>query len=326
MKAVVCEGFGPPETLVVRELPALAAEPGHVVVSVRAASLNFPDVLVIADKYHEKPGLPFTPGAEMAGVVKAVGPGVTRFRVGDRVMGVVGQGAFAQECVAAADRLMPVPPGMDFAVASGFTMTYATAYHALRQRIAVRPGETLLVLGAAGGVGLAAIEIGRILGLTVIACASDPEKLELCRVHGANEGIDYVHEDLRGRIRALTNGAGVDVIFDAVGGQYAEAALRSSAWRARHLVIGFASGEIPRVPLNLPLLMERDIVGVHWGAWAARAPAEHIAAMEQLAQWHAQGRLRPRVAATYALENVAAALRAMMERKALGKIVVAVSS
>ncbi len=325
MKAVVCESFGPPEALVVRELPPLAPEPGHVVVSVRAASLNFPDVLIIADRYQVKPGLPFTPGAEMAGVVTAVGPGVMRLKPGDHVMGVVGQGAFAEECIAAADRLMRVPPGMDFATASGFTMTYATAYHALRQRIATKPGEILLVLGAAGGVGLAAIEIGRILGLEVIACASGPEKLELCRVHGANDGIDYAHEDLRARIRTLTNGAGVDVIFDAVGGAYAEAALRSSAWRARYLVIGFASGDIPRMPLNLPLLMERDIVGVHWGAWAARAPAEHLAAMEQLAQWYAHGKLRPRVAATYPLANVAAALRAMMERKALGKIVVAIS-
>ena len=325
MKAVVCETFGPPETLVLRDVPSPAPEPGHVVVSVRAASLNFPDVLIIADKYQVKPGLPFVPGGEMAGVVKAVGPGVTRFRAGDRVMGVVLYGAFAQECIAAADRLMAMPPGMDFAVASGFTMTYATAYHALRQRIVTKPGETLLVLGAAGGVGLAAIEIGRALGLNVIACASGPEKLELCRVHGANEGIDYAHEDLRARVKALTAGAGVDIVFDPVGGTHAEPALRASRWRARYLVIGFASGEIPRIPLNLPLLTERDIVGVHWGAWAARAPSEQVAAMEQLFAWHAHGKLRPRVAATYSLEHTAAALRAMMDRKALGKIVIEVA-
>ncbi|MEW5890854.1 MAG: NADPH:quinone oxidoreductase family protein [Pseudomonadota bacterium] len=324
MKAVVCKQFGPPETLTIEELPSPKPAAGQVVVSVKAASLNFPDTLIIQDKYQMKPSLPFTPGSEMAGVVKEVGEGVTRLKPGDPVLGVIGYGAFAQECVAAAERLVPIPAGMDFNTAAAFLMTYGTSHHALRHRAASRPGETLLVLGAAGGVGLAAVEIGKVLGLRVIACASSDDKLALCRQHGADEGINYSREDLRARIKELTVGQGVDVIYDAVGGAYTEPALRSSTWRARLLVIGFAAGDIPRIPLNLPLLMERDIIGVHWGAWIGRAPEEFQAAVAELGAWFRKGRIRPHVSQVYPLTQVSEAMHAMLQRRVTGKAVIAI--
>ena len=263
MKAIVCRQFGPPESLVLEELPSPAAGAGQVLVAVKAASVNYPDVLLIQNKYQFKPPLPFSPGSEMAGTVKALGAGVTSAKPGDRVIAFSTYGAFAEEAVVDAARLVPIPEGMDFVTAAAFLLTYGTAHHALRNRADVKPGETLLVLGAAGGVGIAAIEIGKVLGLRVIACASSDEKLAVCREHGADGTVNYATEDLRERIKALTGGAGVDLIFDPVGGAYAEAALRSSNWRARFLVIGFAGGEIPRIALNLPLLMERSIVGVN---------------------------------------------------------------
>jgi NADPH2:quinone reductase len=293
VKALVCRQFGPPEALTVEELPSPEAAAGQVVVSVKAASLNFPDTLIIQDKYQIKPSLPFTPGSEMAGVVKEVGEGVTRLKPGERVLGVIGYGAFAQECVAPEARLVAIPSGMDFDTAAAFLLTYGTAHHALRHRARSRSGESLLVLGAAGGVGLAAVEIGKVLGLRVIACASSDEKLAVCREHGADETINYDREDMRARIKEITAGNGVDLIYDAVGGVYTEAALRSSAWRARLLVIGFAAGEVPRIALNLPLLMERDIVGIHWGAWVPRAAEEFALAMQELGAWFREGRIRP---------------------------------
>ncbi len=324
MKAVVCKQFGPPETLTIEEVPSPRAAAGQVVVSVKAASLNFPDTLIIQDKYQVKPALPFTPGSEMAGIVKEAGEGVKGFKPGDAVLGVIGYGAFAQECVAPAERLMPIPSGMDFNTAAAFLMAYGTSHHALRHRAASRPGETLLVLGAAGGVGLAAVEIGKVLALRVIACASSEEKLALCRQHGADETIDYVREDLRERIKAITGAKGVDIIYDAVGGAYTEKALRSSAWRARLLVIGFAAGDVPRIPLNLPLLMERDIIGIHWGAWVPRSPQEFRAAGEELGAWYRDGRIRPHVSTVYPLSQVAEAMRAMAERRITGKAVIAI--
>ena len=322
MKAVLCRQYGPPESLAVEEVASPQPAAGEAVVSVRAASVNFPDVLIIQNKYQVKPPLPFSPGAEMAGVVKLVGAGVTHVRPGDRVLGLTTWGAFAEECLIEARRLIPLPTNMDYATAASFLLTYGTSHHALRHRVATRPGETLLVLGAAGGVGIAAIEVGKILDLRVIACASSADKLAVCREHGADETIDYAKEDLRERIKALTGGRGVDLIYDPVGGALTEAALRSSAWRARLLVIGFAGGEIPKIPLNLPLLMERDIVGVYWGEWLKRAPDEFAAALTELFAWYAQGRLRPHVATRFPLERAADALALMAARGAKGKIVI----
>ena len=322
MKAVLCKQFGPPETLVIEDLPSPRAGPGEVVVSVKAASVNFPDVLVIQNKYQVKATPPFTPGSEFAGVVKEVGAGVTQVKPGDRVLGAGSSGGFAEEClVPAGARLVPVPASMDFPTAASFLLTYGTSHHALCNRADAKPGETLLVLGAAGGVGLAAVEIGKILGLRVIAAASSREKLAVCRDHGADETIDYSSEDLRERIKALTGSKGVDLIYDPVGGTYTEAALRSSAWRARLLVVGFAAGEIPRIPLNLPLLMERSVVGVYWGEWSKRAPQEFAAAVKQLGAWFAERKLRPHISARYPLAEAAHALRDMAERRVMGKVV-----
>ena len=324
MKAILCRQFGPPESLVLEELPSPAPGPGQVLVSVKAASVNYPDVLIIQNKYQVKPPLPFSPGSEMAGTVRALGAGVTAAKAGDRVIAFSTYGAFAEEAVVDAARLVPIPDGMDFVTAAAFLLTYGTAHHALRNRADVKPGETLLVLGAAGGVGIAAIEIGKVLGLRVIACASSDDKLAVCREHGADATINYASEDLRERIKALSGGAGVDLIFDPVGGAYAEAALRSSNWRARFLVIGFAGGEIPKIALNLPLLMERSIVGVYWGEWTRRTPVEFAGAVRELSGWFREGRLRPHVSATYPLERAGEAIRLLADRKVKGKVVVAV--
>ena len=326
MKAVLCRQFGPPESLVVEDLPSPQAGADEVVVSVKAASVNFPDVLIIQNKYQLKPPLPFSQGSELAGVVKAVGAGVKSVKAGDRVIAFTSYGAFAEECLVPAARLVPMPVGMDFVTAASFLLTYGTAHHALTNRVATRPGEALLVLGAAGGVGLAAVEVGKGLGLRVIACASSEDKLAVCRQHGADETINYATEDLREGIKRVTGGKGVDLIYDPVGGSYAEAALRSSAWRARLLVIGFASGEIPRIALNLPLLMERTIIGVYWGEWARRTPAEFAAAVKELGKWFAQGKLKPHVSSRYPLEQAAAALNELAARKAKGKVVLTIGS
>ena len=322
MKAVLCRQFGPPESLVLEELASPTPGPGQVVVSVKAASVNYPDVLIIQNKYQVKPPLPFSPGSEMAGTVKALGAGVTVVKPGDRVIAFSAHGAFAEEALVDAGRLVPIPDGMDFVTAAAFLLTYGTAHHALRNRANVKAGETLLVLGAAGGVGIAAIEIGKVLGLRVIACASSEEKLAVCRQHGADATINYASEDLRERIKALTSGAGADLIFDPVGGAYAEAAIRSSNWRARFLVIGFADGEIPKIALNLALLMERSIIGVYWGEWSRRTPGEFAGAVRELAGWFREGKLKPHVSATYPLDRAAEAIRLLADRKVKGKVVV----
>jgi len=274
MKAVLCKQYGPPDTLTFEELPSPRAGAGEVVVAVKAASVNFPDVLIIQNKYQFKPPLPFSPGSELAGVVKEVGAGVTNVKAGDKVIAFTTYGAFAEEVKTEAGRPLPLPEGMDFASGAAFLLTYGTSDHALRDRGALKAGETLLVLGAAGGVGLAAIEIGKALGARVIACASSEEKLAVCRSHGADAGIDYANEDLRERIKALTDGRGVDVVYDPVGGPYTEPAFRSLAWRGRLLVVGFAAGEIPKLPLNLALLKGASVVGVFWGDFARREPRE----------------------------------------------------
>jgi NADPH2:quinone reductase len=325
MKAIVCEQYGPPDSLVVRELPSPKPGAGEVVVSVKAASLNFPDVLIIQNKYQFKPPLPFSPGSELAGVVKEVGEGVRGFRPGDKVIAFTTYGAFAEEVKTEASRLVALPSGMSFTEGAAFLLTYGTTDHALRDRGALAAGETLLVLGAAGGVGLAAIEIGKALGARVIACASSEEKLAVCRGHGADATIDYATEDLRERIKALTGGKGVDVVYDPVGGPYTEPAFRSIAWRGRLLVVGFAAGEIPKLPLNLALLKGAAVVGVFWGDFARRQPAEFAQSIRQLGQWYAEGKLKPHVSQTLPLEKAAEALKLLAARKVKGKLVLTVA-
>ncbi len=322
MRALLCKTHGLPETLTVEEVPPPEPAAGEVVVAVEAAGVNFPDALIIQDKYQVKPPLPFSPGAELAGVVARVGPDVTRWTVGDRVCAVTGYGAFAEEVAVGADKLVAVPPGVSIEVAGALLLAYGTSHHALRDRAALAAGETVVVLGAAGGVGLAAIQIAKVLGARVIACASTPEKLALCRAHGADATIDYAQEDLKERIRVLTDGRGADVVYDPVGGKYAEPALRAIAWRGRYLVIGFANGEIPRIPLNLPLLKGCSIVGVFWGGFAKAEPDAAAAGMAELFDWLAAGKLRPEISGRYALADAPQALRAMIERKVTGKLVV----
>jgi NADPH2:quinone reductase len=321
MKAVLCKAFGPPESLVVEEMPSPTPGPGEVVISVKAAGVNFPDVLIIQNKYQLKPPLPFSPGSEVAGTIKDVGDGVTAFKPGDKVMAITGYGGFAQEVKADARRALMVPPSMDFETAAAFGLAYATSDHALRDRGELKAGEILLVLGAAGGVGLAAIEIGKALGARVIACASSADKLAVCREHGADDTINYATEDLRERIKTLTGGLGPDVVYDPVGGPYTELALRSIAWRGRLLVVGFAAGDIPKIALNLTLLKGCSIVGVYWGDFARREPERFADAMKQLGRWHAEGRIRPRVSKTFPLERAADALQLMADRKVSGKLV-----
>jgi NADPH2:quinone reductase len=324
MRAILCKAFGPPESLVVEDIASPVPGPGEVVISVKAASVNFPDVLIIENKYQVKPPLPFSPGSELAGVVKAVGDGVAAFKPGDRVMAITGYGAFAEEVKTEARRLLEVPPGMDFATAAAFGLTYATSEHALVDRGALKSGETLLVLGAAGGVGLAAIEIGKILGARVIACASTDDKLAVCRAHGADETINYLTDDLRERIKALTSGNGPDVVYDPVGGPYTEPALRSIAWRGRLLVVGFAAGDIPKIPLNLTLLKGCSIVGVFWGEFTRREPERFAEAMQRLGRWYAEGKLKPHVSELFPLKRAAEALTRMANRQVKGKVVLTV--
>ena len=326
MKAVLCKQYGPPESLVIEDLPPQKPGPGEVVVSVKAASVNFPDFLIIQNKYQFKPPLPFSPGSELAGVVKEVGAGVSNVRPGDRVIAFTTYGAFAEEVKTGAVRLLPLPEKMDFITGAAFLLTYATSDHALRDRGALKAGETLLVLGAAGGVGLAAIEIGSALGARVIACASSEDKLAVCREHGADATINYATEDLRERVKALTEGRGVDVVYDPVGGAYTEPAFRSLAWRGRLLVVGFAAGEIPKLPLNLALLKGASVVGVFWGDFARREPKGFAESVRQLARWYGEGRLRPHVSQTLPLERAAEAIQLLASRKAKGKIVLTMAA
>ena len=321
MKAVLCKAYGPPESLVIEDIEPLRSGRGQVVIDVRACGVNFPDTLIIQGKYQFKPAPPFSPGGEVAGIVKEIGEGVENVKVGDRVIAFTGWGGFAEEVVADAARLIPMPGGMDFATAAAFVMVYGTSHYALKDRAQLKPGETLLVLGAAGGVGLATVELGKVMGAHVIAAASTNEKLEVCKQQGADEVINYATEDLKERVKQLTSGKGVDVVFDPVGGDYSEAALRGMAWEGRFLVIGFTAGDIPRIPLNLPLLKGCSIVGVFWGAFSDRDPRRSQQHLQELLTWFAEGKLKPRISASYPLEQAAQALNAMMERKVMGKVV-----
>lgn len=322
MKAVRCKDWGPIDSLVIEDLPDLVPGAGEVVVDVKAAGVNFPDVLTVQGKYQVRPPLPFTPGNEFAGTVRAVGEGVSGFAPGQLVIGFTRTGAFAEQAVAPAEALMPMPPGMDFDTAAAITLTYGTSHHAVVDRAALQPGETMLVLGAAGGVGLAAIEIGKAIGARVIAAASSDEKLAVCRAHGADVLVNYEKEDLREALKAATGGRGPDVIYDPVGGPYSEPALRSIAWRGRHLVVGFAAGEIPKLPWNLMLLKGASVVGVFWGDFVRKEPQANLAAMRQMLGWMAEGKLKPLVSRRYRLEETAQALNDMADRKVTGKVVV----
>ena len=322
MKAVVCKAWGLPDTLVVEELPDPQPGPGQVALDIMAAGVNFPDVLIIQGKYQSKPELPFTPGSELSGVVSAVGEGVVSFKEGDKVIAFTSHGAFAQKIVVPAHSLMHMPPGMDFDTAAAITLTYGTSHHAVVDRAALKAGETMLVLGAAGGVGLAAIEIGKALGARVIAAASTDEKLAVCRAHGADATINYSTEDLREAIKAATGGKGPDVIYDPVGGIYAEPAFRSIGWRGRYLVVGFANGDIPKLPLNLTLLKGASLMGVFWGEFAKREPKANMGAMRELMGWLAEGKIKPLISARYALADAGKALSDMAARKVTGKVVI----
>ena len=321
MRAVLCKQFGPPESLVVEDVPTPAIGDHQVLLGVKACGVNFPDLLIIENKYQFKPPLPFSPGGEVSGVVKEVGAKVTGLKPGDRVLGAPGFGGFAEEIAIDARNVVKIPDAMPFDVAAAFLFTYGTSHYALKDRAALQPGETLLVLGAAGGVGLAAVEIGKVMGAKVIAAASSAEKLAICREHGADEGIDYSREDLKEHIKALTGGQGADVIYDPVGGDFSEAAFRSIAWEGRFLVIGFAAGPIPKIPLNLVLLKGAQIVGVFWGSFTAREPERHQANIRELMQWYTAGKLQPRISATYPFERVAEALGDLAARRVKGKVV-----
>ena len=322
MKALVCRQFGPIENLAVEEIDPPRPGPGQVLVDVKASSLNFPDALMVQGLYQVKPPLPFSPGHEISGVIEKLGEGVLGVAVGDAVIATPGVGGLAEQCVVARERITPLPAGMDFATASAFLLTYCTTLHALEDCGRLRSGESLLVLGAAGGVGTAAIEIGKALGARVIAAASSEEKLALCRDLCADETIDYVREDLRKRALELTGSKGVDVVYDPVGGALTEAALRASAWGGRLLVIGFASGEIPAIRLNLALLKERSIVGVYWGEWTRQDPAGQKRNVERLGELYAAGKVKPVVSERIRLAEVPAALVRMQKRQVKGKIVV----
>jgi NADPH2:quinone reductase len=321
MKAILCTHFCGPDELEIGDLPDPVAGAGEAVVRVRAAALNFFDTLIIAGKYQTKPAFPFSPAAEFAGEVESVGPGVTAVRPGDRVAANIGYGAARERVAVAADRLVKLPDGLDFERAAGLIVTYGTTLYALQERAALRAGETLAVLGAAGGVGLAAVEIGKLLGARVIACASSADKLAFAQRHGADAGINYAEEDLKEALRRTTGGQGPDVIYDPVGGRASEAALRAIAWGGRFLVVGFAAGEIPKLPLNLVLLKSCDVRGVFWGAWTERDRAGNRANIVQIMQWCAQGKLSAHVHAVFPLEQTAQALHALADRKAMGKVI-----
>lgn len=326
MKALVCEAYGPIDTLVVKDIPSPAPGPKQVLIEVRAAGVNFPDALMVQGLYQVKPPLPFTPGAEIAGVVKAAGAEVRQFKAGDRVIALTSTGGFAEECVADAARTLPLPAGMDFDTGAALVLTYCTSLHGLKDCGHLQPGETLVVLGAAGGVGISAIEIGKAMGARVIAAASSADKLALCRQVCADETIDYSTENLKDRINELTAGKGADVVYDPVGGPYTEPAVRALAWRGRLLIIGFAAGEIPKIPLNLALLKERSLVGVYWGDSTRHDPAGHLANLQQLQAWFAAGTIRPVISERFPLAAARDAVARIANRQVKGKVIVVPNS
>ncbi|MDC0661637.1 NADPH:quinone oxidoreductase family protein [Marinobacter sp. SS21] len=325
MRAILCKEYGPADTLVIEEVKSPEAKGRGVKVRVKAAGLNFPDTLIIEGKYQFKPTMPFSPGGEMSGEVIAVGDKVTRFKVGDRVAGLTGFGAFAEEIVVAEDNLLPVPATMSDDKAAAFTMVYGTSYYALKQRANIQPGESLLVLGASGGVGLATVELGKAMGARVIAAASSSEKLAVAKAAGADEVINYSEEPLKDTVKKLTGGKGVNVIYDPVGGDFTEQALRAMAWNGRHLIIGFAAGDIPKIPANLTLLKGCSVVGVFWGNFTRMEPEASANNMMELLALYEQGKIDPKVSEVYEFEDYVNALNALTERRAKGKIVLKVA-
>ncbi|MHB8528020.1 MAG: NADPH:quinone oxidoreductase family protein [Caulobacteraceae bacterium] len=331
MRAMMSTTVGGPETLALQELPPPQAKPGWAVVEVKACGVNYPDVLIIEDKYQFKPQRPFAPGGEISGIVKAVGEGVRHLKPGDRVLGNTGWGGMAEELALDAARLVPIPDAMPFDEAAAFLMTYGTSYYALKDRGHLKAGETLLVLGAGGGVGLAAVELGKALGARVIAAASSKEKVALAKARGAEEGVVYPsgpfdrdgQKALADLFKQACGPAGAEVIYDGVGGDYAEAALRCIAWEGRFLVIGFPAG-IPRIPLNLALLKGADIVGVFWGSAVSRDPASHQRNVNELLALYAAGKIRPHVSEHFPLARAGEAIAHLAGRRALGKVVVTV--
>jgi NADPH2:quinone reductase len=321
MKAILCHRHGTPDDLRLDDIPQPHAGKGQVVVKIAAAALNFFDTLIIAGKYQIKPDFPFSPAAEFAGTVHEIGAGVTGWKIGDRVMSYSAYGAAREFCVTKASRLVRIPDNLDFERAAGLSVTYGTTIHALKDRAQMRPGEKLAVLGAAGGVGLAAIEIGKLMGAHVIACASSDEKCEFARQRGADEVVNYGRDDLRAELKRIGGANGIDVIYDSVGGPYAEPALRSIGWKGRYLVIGFAAGDIPKIPLNLVLLKGCDVVGVHWGAFVEREPELQAAEMTDIVRWCAEGKLSAHVHAVYPLADTPRALKDIAARKIMGKAI-----
>jgi NADPH2:quinone reductase len=322
MKALICSQYGPPENLSVRDLPDPQPAAGEVLVRVRAAGVNFPDALIVQNLYQFKPTPPFSPGGEAAGEVLAVGAGVSRFKAGDKVIALTIWGGFAEQIVAKQEQLIPMPPGLSFEVAGSLLLTYGTCIHALRDRAGLQPGQTVLVLGAAGGIGIAAIELAKALGARVIAAASSAEKLATCRAKGADEVINYREQNLREEIKRITAGKGVDVVLDPVGGDYAEQALRSMAWRGRYLVVGFTDGQIPRLPLNLVLLKGCAIVGVFWGDFIAREPQAAQTDLQDLVAMLGQGLIKPLISGRYSLQDAPKAILELSQRRAQGKLIV----
>ena len=321
MRALICNEYGPPESLEIEVLDEPTPAAGEVLVDVVAAGINFPDVLAIAGKYQVKTPTPFVPGNEAAGLVLALGDGVTRYAVGDKVVFNSKGGAFAERCVADQNTVMPLPDGLSFEQGAGFTVTYGTSYHALRQRANLQAGETVLVLGAAGGVGIAAVEIAKALGARVIAAASSDEKLQFAREAGADELVNYSTQQLKETVKALTDGNGADVVYDPVGGELADQAFRATAWHGRYLVVGFASGDIPSFQANIALLKEASIMGVWWGTWAAKNPALQIKNMQELVALIKEGTVAARVTETYELDDFVEAFGAITERRARGKVI-----
>lgn len=322
MRAVLCHQWGGPETLSVGEVEPPLPGPGEVAIAVAAAGVNFADTLIIQGKYQERPAFPFTPGLEIAGTVTAVGEGVRRLAPGHRVMAVLGHGGFAEVAVARESDVFKIPDSMDFPIAAGFPITYGTAHGALVWRAGLKPGETLLVHGAAGGAGLAAVEVGKALGARVIATAGGAEKLAVAKAHGADELIDYRREDVRARVKELTEGRGVDVVFDPVGGEIFDASLRSVAWGGRLVVIGFAAGTVQQIPANLLLVKNVSAIGFYWGSYRNHAPQLLATQYAELFDWYVEGKLKPLVSEQFDLGRTGEALARLSSRKATGKVVV----
>ena len=321
VRAVICKELGPPESLVVEELPEPDVGKGQVRIGVKAAGVNFPDTLLIQGKYQFKPSGAFSPGGEVAGVVEEIGEGVEGVAVGDHVIAAFPFGGWREQVVVDPAQTIPIPKSIPFDVAASFYQAYGTSHYALKDRASLKEGETLAVLGAAGGVGLAAVEIGKVMGARVIACASTDDKLALCKERGADEVINYASEDLKKRLKTLTGGNGADVVYDPVGGAYSEQALRATAWYGRYLVVGFAAGDIPSIPLNLVLLKSCQICGVFWGSFAMRDRERNLAHVRELMGWLEEGKLKPNIHERYRFEDAPKALNAMMNREVRGKVV-----